>query len=102
RDATPSPPGVGGFCRHGSGESGFSILMTRAPSPARRNVANGPASASVRSSTVRPDRGPRGDVSSLDILSPESTGRRLMRLRLSLASGETCDVFPHRRGLPDQ
>src|SRR6185369_17708823 len=54
---TPSAPRYGGFCRHGSGAPGFSILMTRAPNPANRNEANGPARACVRSRTVRPDRG---------------------------------------------
>ena len=37
---------------------GFSILMTRAPRPAKRSVAYGPASAVVRSRTVFPSSGP--------------------------------------------
>ena len=36
---------------------GFSILITRAPRPASRNVAYGPARAMVRSTTVRPSSG---------------------------------------------
>src|SRR3712207_5074823 len=40
--------------------SGFSTLMTRAPSPASSRVAYGPASAVVRSTTVRPASGRSG------------------------------------------
>src|SRR5688572_19356560 len=99
---TPSRPRYGGFCRHGSGDSRFSILMTRAPRPARRNVANGPASASVRSSTVRPVSGPCDGVVSPDIVGPECTGRAPEGLRLSGPARETCDVFPARHRLTDK
>src|SRR4029450_2479285 len=76
--------------------------MTRAPKPARRNVANGPASASVRSSTVRPASGPCEGVLSPDILRSKCSDPVSERLRLSAPARETCDVFPVRHRLLDE
>ena len=53
----PSAPRYGALVRLLSPLSGFSILMTRAPKPASSNVAKGPASALVKSKTVRPAKG---------------------------------------------
>ena len=69
-------------------------MITRAPNPANKNEANGPARACVRSRTVRPDNGLEDSAGCvLRDMSAESNNRLQEALRLCPSMRKTWHVF---------